>query len=248
MLLGSSTSAIAAVHTLDTRHHHDQRQPSLAAARSVVSSAPMTHYFHSIKAIDTFPDAHRAVALLDRLRSDWGVRAAMLKRGWHVHVLSELHPAQASILGYNRNKGHEISLRLRTDRLDGFRMYSSLRDVLIHELAHMTHSEHNSQFHALNRELTKEIAATNSGTDLNERHTAIYHGPSDPKLQSESILSASGDKLLQGGVHRLGGGQLAVANEAAPDGHTSRQVLAAAALLRLTAKEEHITGGCSTSD
>ncbi|KAH6573019.1 hypothetical protein BASA60_006290 [Batrachochytrium salamandrivorans] len=125
----------------------------------------------------------------------------------------ELHPAQASILGYNRNKGHEISLRLRTDRLDGFRMYSSLRDVLIHELAHMTHSEHNSQFHALNRELTKEIALPTVG-----------------------------------GVHRLGGGQLAVANEAAPDGHTSRQVLAAAALLRLTAKEEHITGGCSTSD
>ncbi|KAH6562839.1 hypothetical protein BASA60_010962 [Batrachochytrium salamandrivorans] len=87
-------------------------------------------------------------------------------------------------------------------------MYSSLRDVLIHELAHMTHSEHNIRVDPL----------------------SIW------------------DKLLQGGVHRLGGGQLAVANEAAPDGHTSRQVLAAAALLRLTAKEEHITGGGSTSD
>ena len=50
------------------------------------------------------------------------------------------------ILGYNVNAGQEISLRLRTDDLRGFRRYDRIRETLCHELAHMVHSEHNANF------------------------------------------------------------------------------------------------------
>ena len=39
--------------------------------------------------------------------------------------------------GVNINAGQEISLRLRTDDLRGFRRYDSIRQTLCHELAHM---------------------------------------------------------------------------------------------------------------
>lgn len=40
------------------------------------------------------------------------------------------------ILGYNVNKGEEISLRLRTDDYAGFRKYLAIRQTLVHELTH----------------------------------------------------------------------------------------------------------------
>ena len=40
------------------------------------------------------------------------------------------------ILGYNRNKGQEICLRLRTDDYAGFRKYLAIRKTLVHELTH----------------------------------------------------------------------------------------------------------------
>ena len=44
------------------------------------------------------------------------------------------------VLGVNINRGQEISLRLRTDDLRGFRRYDSIRQTLCHELAHMVRS------------------------------------------------------------------------------------------------------------
>ena len=38
------------------------------------------------------------------------------------------------ILGVNINAGQEISLRLRTDDLQGFRRFASIRETLCHEL------------------------------------------------------------------------------------------------------------------
>ena len=46
------------------------------------------------------------------------------------------------ILGVNINAGQEISLRLRTDDLRGFRRYGRIRETLIHELAHMVGCSH----------------------------------------------------------------------------------------------------------
>jgi len=38
----------------------------------------------------------------------------------------------------------------------GFRYYDSIKKVLLHELAHMVHDDHNTAFHEFNRDLTKE--------------------------------------------------------------------------------------------
>jgi hypothetical protein len=57
-------------------------------------------------------------------------------RRWSVGELIELTPFEKTILGYNRNAGQLIALRLRTDDLSGFRSYDSIRKVLLHELTH----------------------------------------------------------------------------------------------------------------
>jgi hypothetical protein len=44
--------------------------------------------------------------------------------------------SEVCILGYNVNKGQEISLRLRTDDYAGFRKYLAIRKTLVHELTH----------------------------------------------------------------------------------------------------------------
>ena len=60
-----------------------------------------------------------------------------------VCLLSEMAPegkvgvSAMCVLGYNVNKGREISLRLRTDDYGGFRKYLRIRETLVHELAHM---------------------------------------------------------------------------------------------------------------
>jgi hypothetical protein len=67
----------------------------------------------------------------------------MEAHGWQVGLLSEMPPegkvgvSAVCILGYNVNQGQEISLRLRTDDLRGFRKYLRIRETLVHELAHM---------------------------------------------------------------------------------------------------------------
>ena len=81
----------------------------------------------------------------------------MKTRNWNVGLLKEIHPIHdSSILGYNQNKGQVIALRLRTKNMDGFRNYNSIKKVLLHELAHMIHSDHDNLFKELNSELNKD--------------------------------------------------------------------------------------------
>lgn len=86
----------------------------------------------------------------------------MEKHKWKVGLLSEMPPegkvgiSRSCVLGYNVNNGQEIALRLRTDDLKGFRKYKTIRDVLIHELAHMVWSDHDENFKNLNAQLSRE--------------------------------------------------------------------------------------------
>ncbi|KAJ8328989.1 hypothetical protein O5D80_002950 [Batrachochytrium dendrobatidis] len=241
MLLGSSALEIDAVHKHDTNHSIRVQQNARAVLARPKLQPPPT-YCNTIRVLDEFSDKHLAMQLLDRLRRDWGVCTVMHKRGWTVGVLMELHPNERAILGYNRNKGQSIALRLRTNDLDGFRHYSTIQDTFIHELAHMTHTDHDSNFHALNRQLKKEIDAINHGNKVGGNRMNTYNGPSDPKLGD----TASGQRF-EGGTHVLGGGQLAAAipTENA-DNRVSRKVLETAATLRLTEQEKEITEGCNT--
>ena len=83
------------------------------------------------------------------------------------------------ILGVNINQGQEISLRLRTDDLRGFRRYDRIRETLVHELAHMMFSEHDNNFKALNSQLLREAAAhdwTKSATALAGDDAGFHEG------------------------------------------------------------------------
>ncbi|KJE92983.1 zinc metalloproteinase [Capsaspora owczarzaki ATCC 30864] len=110
----------------------------------------------------TYPSPSDALELLRRLSTDPGIVAVVKKHHWLVGALVEMPPEgkvgidDVCVLGYNTNKGQSIALRLRTDDLTGFRQYNVIKKTLIHELAHMVHSDHNADFHALNKQLTQE--------------------------------------------------------------------------------------------
>lgn len=89
------------------------------------------------------PTPSAALALLHRIAADPAIISVMTSHGWKVGLLSEMPPegkvgvSAVCVLGYNVNRGQEISLRLRTDDYRGFRKYLRIRETLVHELAHM---------------------------------------------------------------------------------------------------------------
>ena len=66
--------------------------------------------------------------------------------------------SSACLLGVNKNKGQEISLRLRTDDLRGFRTYDAIMRTMLHELTHMEISDHNNEFKELCSQLGRDYA------------------------------------------------------------------------------------------
>uniref|UniRef100_A0A2C9UV03 WLM domain-containing protein n=1 Tax=Manihot esculenta TaxID=3983 RepID=A0A2C9UV03_MANES len=111
------------------------------------------------------PPASEALKRMHMLAADPGIIAIMNKHRWRVGIMTELAPvgyvgvSPKCILGFNKNHGEEISLRLRTDDLKGFRKYESIKKTLLHELAHMVYSEHDANFYALDKQLNQEAAS-----------------------------------------------------------------------------------------
>ncbi|GFR48798.1 hypothetical protein Agub_g10748, partial [Astrephomene gubernaculifera] len=138
-----------------------------------------------------------ALKLLYRLANDPGILGIMAAHRYHVRLLSEMPPegkvgvSPVCILGVNVNAGQEISLRLRTDDLKGFRKFERIRETLIHELAHMEYGEHDNDFKQLNSQLTRECAAIHS------RHSASR------SLLRDLGLTADDDEGLPSRVSEL---------------------------------------------
>jgi hypothetical protein len=111
------------------------------------------------------PPPSEALNSMHMLAADPGIVAVMNKHRWRVGIMTEMAPigyvgvSPKCILGFNKNHGEEISLRLRTDDLKGFRKYESIKKTLLHELAHMIHSEHDANFYALDKQLNQEAAS-----------------------------------------------------------------------------------------
>ncbi|GFY97591.1 hypothetical protein Acr_12g0001320 [Actinidia rufa] len=82
----------------------------------------------------------RQLKRMHMLAADPGIVAIMNKHRWRVGIMTEMAPvgyvgvSPKCILGFNKNHGEEISLRLRTDDLKGFRKYESIKKTLLHEL------------------------------------------------------------------------------------------------------------------
>ncbi|KAI1095393.1 WLM-domain-containing protein [Rostrohypoxylon terebratum] len=122
--------------------------------------------FGTIQPLPNLPNPQRSQQFLERLARDPGIRATMAKHKFSVGTLTEMDPlsyTEAShegvtrILGLNRNKGQIIELRLRTDAYDGYRDYKTIRRTLCHELTHNVHSDHDSDFWALCRQIEREV-------------------------------------------------------------------------------------------
>ncbi|OIS97187.1 PREDICTED: uncharacterized protein LOC109234488 isoform X1 [Nicotiana attenuata] len=173
--------------------------------------------------VELNPPASKALKLMHKLAADLGIVAIMNKHRWRVGIMTEMAPegyvgvSPKCMLGFNKNHGEEISLRLRTDDLKGFRKYDSIKKTLLHELAHMVHSEHDANFYALDKQLNEEAAKldwtksrghTLSGGSLqhyeededNDNHTGLSHrlgGQSSIFNARASSVAAAYSRLAQ---------------------------------------------------
>lgn len=146
------------------------RQRTLSGP-STTLKLPQGNYIFSefrtlnIPGLELNPPASEALKLMHMLAADPGIVAIMNKHRWRVGIMTEMAPegyvgvSPVCILGFNKNQGEEISLRLRTDDLKGFRKYQSIKKTLLHELAHMVYSEHDANFYALDKQLNQEAAS-----------------------------------------------------------------------------------------
>ncbi|XP_020673300.1 uncharacterized protein LOC110092934 [Dendrobium catenatum] len=163
--------------------------------------------FHTLElpGIKLNPPPSKALRIMHVLACDPGIIAIMNKHRWRVGIMTELAPvgyvgiSPKCILGFNKNHGEEISLRLRTDDLKGFRKYESIKKTLLHELAHMVHSEHDTKFLALEKQLNEEAASldwskTRSQTLSGQKVSNHYNNDVDYLLEADDV------------GHRLGGG------------------------------------------
>ncbi|XP_024357843.1 uncharacterized protein [Physcomitrium patens] len=176
----------------------------------------------ALPGIELHPPPHKALAIMHKLASDPGIVAIMNKHRWQVGVMTEMAPvgyvgiSPKCLLGFNKNRGQEISLRLRTDDLRGFRKYESMKKTLLHELAHMVHDEHDEHFHALDKQLNQEAIALDWTKSAG--HT----------LNGSRFIEDDDSPMDVGGVssgHKLGGISLPSSN--------IRSTAAQAAIMRL---------------
>ncbi|KAL4555452.1 hypothetical protein LXL04_038071 [Taraxacum kok-saghyz] len=168
------------------------------------------------------PPPSEALRLMHTLAADRGIVAVMNKHKWRVGIMTEMAPegyvgvSPVCILGLNKNKGEEISLRLRTDDLKGFRKYQSIKMTLLHELAHMVFSDHDANFKALDSQLNQEANALDwtrsTGHTLSGSHKTnqqqepdfhISNPNSSHKLGGPTILASPRASSVTAAYNRL---------------------------------------------
>lgn len=108
------------------------------------------------------------------------------------------HDTRLIIAATLHTPGQEISLRLRTDDLRGFRRYDRILETLIHELAHMVYSDHDIHFKTLNSQLLKECAALGGGRDPGAGLGAAeyYGGPELSTEQAAALLASEQQRVM----------------------------------------------------
>lgn len=213
-LIGTSSAEIASLASASQRAA--ERQAHLAAARRNQpklysrrdprrANEDSTYTFEMLRPLPNLPHPERSLALLERLKNDPGIRAAMRAHQFRVGLLTEMDPlthTQGSTLtlGLNRNKGEVIELRLRTDAYDGYRDYKTIRNTLCHELTHNVHSDHDRQFWDLCHQIEREVARADWKSGGRSVGDAVYYEP-EP---SEEVAYDQGG--WTGGEFVLGGG------------------------------------------
>ncbi|XP_072973376.1 uncharacterized protein [Typha angustifolia] len=157
-----------------------------------------------IPGIELNPPSSEALKRMHMLACDPGIIAIMNKHRWRVGIMTEMAPvgyvgiSPKCVLGFNKNQGEEISLRLRTDDLKGFRKYESIKKTLLHELAHMVYSEHDANFFALNNQLNEEAFTLDWTKSRSHTLNGRKNFDTYEELFLEESSGTSGQKL--GGV------------------------------------------------
>jgi hypothetical protein len=209
-------------------------QQRLAAATAKHLSRQHDHRFgfQRIETLPFLPNQDTATDILSSLSNDAGIRACMEKHHWTVGCLAEMYPegnvgqSPVCVMGLNQNKGQKILLRLRTDDLRGFRKILSVRKVLYHELAHNVHTNHDTPFYQLMRQVEEECTSS------------VYNTSSPSATAPSSILT------FAGGSGRLGGDDIVLQDNTIPV--PVRELAARAALLRLSLEEQEICQHCGS--
>ncbi|KAL5513384.1 hypothetical protein ACEPAH_3783 [Sanghuangporus vaninii] len=209
------------------------------------SGAALSYRFHNLVPLAHLPRPDTALSLLQRLSSDPAIQHVMQKHKFAVGTLTELAPHEhPNLLGLNVNRGEAIKLRLRTDSYDGFRLYSDIRRVLCHELAHNVWGDHDNNFKALNSQLNKDVVDFER-SQREGAHTLLGTGPiySPSGASSPSLFAPELESEAQ--AYILGGSP--------PSGPVSdtreerRRRALEAAISRLRKEEEELEHSCGTA-
>lgn len=223
-LLGHAPAAVAALQHAVTAASsaHAARAaraypvaPATPAPTRTDMDATTTYGFGAIRPLPHLANPERSAALLQRLADDAGIRSAMRTHRFRVGLLTEMDPAAhtttaSRTLGLNRNRGHVVELRLRTDAYDGYRDYRSIRRTLCHELAHNTWGDHDANFWALCRAIERHVDRADywsrRGRTVGGSAGDHVHDPplADPLLTPDDAVDHGG---WTGGTFVLGGGE-----------------------------------------
>ncbi|KAM0279570.1 hypothetical protein ACHAQH_004525 [Verticillium albo-atrum] len=223
-----AASQLAASRAASRAAARRSRPPTSRPISNPTSST--TYTFLTVRPLPLLPHPEQSLALLNRLKSDPGIRATMAKHKFTVNLLTEMEPLSNTssthegttrLLGLNRNKGEVIELRLRTDAHDGYRDYKTIRRTLCHELAHNVHSDHDKHFWALCRQVEREVEAGSGGQTIGG---GGYSAPARGEDEDEDVDDHGG---WQGGEFVVGGGSTP------SQGLSRREILAKAAEERL---------------
>ncbi|KAI1496262.1 ubiquitin/metalloprotease fusion protein [Biscogniauxia marginata] len=261
-LLGTSSAEIASLkaasqkaaareaHLASARRNPPKATPSSSGRRRAAEESQYT--FMAVRALPNLPRPERSLALLERLKADPGIRAAMRAHRFSVGLLTELEPLSNTasthegttrLRGLNRNRGEVIELRLRTDAYDGYRDYRTVRDTLCHELAHNVHSEHDRQFWDLCRQIEREVARADWKSGGRSVGGGDYYEPGEE--QEEEIVHDhggwTGGEFVLGGGGGGGGGRGGSSNANANSGGDTlsrREIMAKAAEERLKKQKQ----------
>lgn len=213
MLLASSQESIAAVQIQSQQlAQAAQRRAAAPKITARLNTTPqdfskLNYRFHRITALRHLPDSKRSLQFLEKLANDGSIKKLMTRHHYSVGHLTEMDPRLytqhgSKTLGLNKNAGQEILLRLRTDTLDGWRDYKTVRLTLIHELAHNEFGEHDQQFWALFNALSREVAEYESGNKL-QPGKEVYI-PEDAKHSDSGALWTGGTGTVGGAAARNG--------------------------------------------
>ncbi|KJA23483.1 hypothetical protein HYPSUDRAFT_54229 [Hypholoma sublateritium FD-334 SS-4] len=249
-MIGSTTRELDSMRAVEDENQRRDRIMRERATKAPVklrstgsssfASASLQYRFHELRPLEHLPNPASALALLRRLSEDPAIKHVMQTHKFVVGVLTELAPHEhPGLLGLNENAGQAIKLRLRTDKYDGFRLYSEVRRVLCHELTHNVWSDHDENFKSLNSKLNREVAEFEKANVQGTHY--LSGGPGGDFYQPSSDLEA------EARAYTLGSSSAGSSSSVEETQEERRQRILEATMARLSKEEEEIEHSCGTN-